>query len=134
MAKASGTKNALIFLSRASTHDNTAFSFVPWSMRFVPLKLCIEFSIFQFVLFLLKFIFFSTNYKDSLTLKCQIPFKIKIIEKPHTVLLSDLWSLSCNKKFENSVIPTWVGIPQNWPVDKFSKFRKRSFESVSFSQ
>ena len=28
-----------------------------------------------------------------------IPLKIKIIEKTHTVLLPDLWFLSCNKKF-----------------------------------
>ena len=33
-----------------------------------------------------------------------IPCKIKIIRKPHTVLLTDLRFLSCNKKFENSMI------------------------------
>ena len=37
---------------------------------------------------------------------------MKIIEKPHTDLLPDLWLLSYNKKFENSVISTWVGVPQ----------------------
>ena len=41
-----------------------------------------------------------------------IPFKIKIIEKPHTVLLPDIWFLSCNKKFENSMISAWVKAPQ----------------------
>ena len=41
-----------------------------------------------------------------------IPFKIKIIEKPHTVLLPQLWFLSCNKKFWNSMISAWVGAPQ----------------------
>ena len=38
--------------------------------------------------------------------------KIKIIEKPHAVLLPDLRLLSCNKKFENSMISAWVGAPQ----------------------
>ena len=28
-----------------------------------------------------------------------IPFQIKMIEKPHTILLLDLWFLSRNKKF-----------------------------------
>ena len=28
---------------------------------------------------------------DSLTLKRLIPFKIKVTEKPHTILLQDLW-------------------------------------------
>ena len=28
-----------------------------------------------------------------------IPFKIKIIEQPHSILLPDLWSLSCSKNF-----------------------------------
>ena len=40
-----------------------------------------------------------------------IPFKIKTIEKPHTVLLPDLWFLSCNKKFWNSMISARVGAP-----------------------
>ena len=38
---------------------------------------------------------------DSLTLNAIIPFKIKIIVKPHTVLLPDICFLSDNKNFEN---------------------------------
>ena len=49
------------------------------------------------------------------------PFKIKIIEKPHTVLLPDLWFLNCNKKFKNSVE---LEFPKNWPGDEFFKLRK----------
>ena len=53
-----------------------------------------------------------------------------MIEKPHTVLLPDLWFLSCNKKFQNSIISAWVGVPQNWTGEKFlnpqySKFWER---------
>ena len=31
-----------------------------------------------------------------------IPFKIKVIEKPHTLSLPDLWFLSCRKKFKGA--------------------------------
>ena len=55
--KISGTENALLFLSRALNHHRFAFN-----LRFVSLKLCMGFSIFDSVLFLLKFM-------DSLTLK-----------------------------------------------------------------
>ena len=49
---------------------------------------------------------------DVLTLKRLNFFKIKITEKPHTVLLPDLLFLSCNMKFEKSMISMWVGAPQ----------------------
>ena len=39
------------------------------STRFISLKLCVGFSIFDFVSFLLKFDFFSTKSTDFLTLK-----------------------------------------------------------------
>ena len=54
--------------------------------------------------------------------------KIKIIEKPHTVLLPDVWFLSCNKKFGNSMISGWVG----WT--NFLNLENGSFEYVAFSQ
>ena len=37
---------------------------------------------------------------------------MKIIEKLHTSLFSDLWFLKF-EKFENSMISAWVGAPQN---------------------
>ena len=49
--KIKGTKNALFFLSRAPT--NHSFT----STKFVSLKLCVGFSIFDSISFLLKFIF-----------------------------------------------------------------------------
>ena len=63
----------------------------------------------------------------SLTLKRDNSIQNKNIEKPHTVLLPDLWFLSCNKKFENSMISAWAGAPKNWPGDEFSKLRKSKF-------
>ena len=70
----------------------------------------------DFVSFLEKSIFLF-NKKHRLTLWFQnliSPFKIKIkiIEKPHIVLLPGLWFLSCNNNFENPMISAWVGAPQ----------------------
>ena len=50
------------------------------------------------------------------------PFKIKIIQKAHKVLLTVVWFLSCN-----SMISALVRAPQNWPGDKFFKTRKSKF-------
>ena len=52
---------------------------------------------------------------------------MKIIETPHTFLLLDVWFLSCNKKFWNSMRYAWVGAPQNWLGDMFFKPRKSKF-------
>ena len=85
-------KKCLLF-SFASSNSSQFFflicdSYMSWSTRFVSLKLCAGFSIFDSVLFLLKFIFlFNEMHVYSASLKCHNPFKIKITEKPHTVLL-----------------------------------------------
>ena len=73
-----------------------------WSTRFASLKLWVGFSIFDSVLFLLKFMFLF--YKMHGLFDFKIPFKIKIIKKPHTVLLSDLWFFNCNKVLKFSDI------------------------------
>ena len=67
-------KNALFFLSRATTHHSFAFNLrflyeLRRKIHLSSLKLCVGFSIFDSVLLLLKFIFFSTKYMDLLTLK-----------------------------------------------------------------
>ena len=47
-----------------------------------------------------------------------IPFKIRIVENPLTLLLPDLWLLSCKKKFWNSMISAWVRVLQKltWTI------------------
>ena len=108
-------------------------SYTSWSTRFVSKAVCGLFH-FRFHFILISLYFCSAKCMDSLTLKRNsfktIPFKIKIKEKPHTVLLRDLWFLSCNKKFWNSVTATWVGAPQKltrWQIFKptISKFWQR---------
>ena len=84
--KVNVTKNAPIFLSRASVHHSFTFN----SRFLYVLKHKVYLSIFDSVLFLLEFIFFLIKNMDYLTLNVIIPFKIKIMEKPHTVLLPEL--------------------------------------------
>ena len=90
-------------------------SYTSWSIWFISLKLWVRFFIFNSILFLLNLILlFSKKHGlfDFLTLKRHNSFQKKKIEKPHTVLLPDLWVLSCNKKFENSMISVQVGAPK----------------------
>ena len=87
------------------------------------------FSIFYSVSSLLKFVFLFKKMHELFDFKT--PFKIKVIEKPHTVLLPNVWFLSCNKKFYNSMISAWVGALQNWPGYNFLNPENRSSENVS---
>ena len=70
--------------------------YMRWSTRYVSLKPCVRYFVFDSVSFLLKIM----KYMDILwLLNVIIFFKIKTIEKTYSFLLPDLWFLSCNKKF-----------------------------------
>ena len=84
--KINGTKNTFFFLSRAPTHHSFTFN-----LRFLyEVKLKVRLSKGMRRIFHFQFISFSTRSMDSLTLKRHIPFRTKILEKPHKFLLSDL--------------------------------------------
>ena len=61
-------------------------SYISWSTRFVSVELCVGFSIFDSILFLLKFIFLFGGLFDLKTsfLSKLKNNKIKIKEKPQT--------------------------------------------------
>ena len=99
-------------------------SYMSWSKRLVSLKLCVGFSIFDSFSFLLKFLVLFHRMQGLFDFKTSIPFKFKIMEKPHTVFLPDLWLLSSNKKF-NDIF--WVRASKNRPGDRFFKPRKQKF-------
>ena len=110
------TKDALFFLSRVPTHYNFTFNLqFLYELKHkdhVSKTVCGIFH-FRFRLVFIKVYIFVQQKARTLCLKNVIcPFKIKILEKPHTVLLPDLWFLSSNKKFKNSMISAWVGAPQ----------------------
>ena len=93
--KVSGTKNAMLFLSRAPTRHN--FTFNSQFLFELKYKVCLSKILYGIFHFRFRFIFIkdfcSTKFMNSLT------FRTKITEKPQTVLLPEQWFLSCNKKF-----------------------------------
>ena len=91
--KINGTKNVLFFLSRAPTHHRFTIN-----LRFLcELKhkgrlsrsVCVDFPFSIPFCFYYSLYFCSIKSMDSLTLKCHNSFQIKIIEKPHALLLPD---------------------------------------------
>ena len=78
--KTNVTKNALFFF-RGPQLITVLLSirkyYTSWSTSFFSLKLCVGFSIFDSVLFLLNFKFFSTESMDSMTLKHHNSFQNK---------------------------------------------------------
>ena len=100
--KINDTKNALIFISGAPIHYSFTFN-----LRFLyelKHKVCLSETLCGFFHFRISFVFIKVYIfvqKNSWTLwlkNVTIPFKIKIMKKPHMFLLSDLWFLSYNKK------------------------------------
>ena len=106
-----------------------------WITRFVSLKLCVGFSIFRFVSFLLKLIFFSAKCMDSLTLKCHNSFKIKIIQKSHTGLFprSMIFKLQIELVKFSEICVNWSS-PKPDLEKNFFNLENRIFENTSFSQ
>ena len=89
-----------------------------WITRLVYLKLCVGFSILDSVSFLLKFIFLLN--------------KRLLIEKPHTVLLPDIWFLSCNKKFEIQWFLLELEFPKTDLVTNFLKLEICECLNINF--
>ena len=120
--KIKATKNTLFFLSRAPTHHS--FTFNLWFLyelkhKFhLPKTVC---GIFRFrfgFVFIKVYVFFFNKMHGLFDFK--------------TLWFFDLWFLSCNKNFYNSVISSWVGAPQNWLGDKPFKPRKSKFWDRQF--
>ena len=104
-------------------------SYTNWSARPVSLEVHVGFSIFDFVSFLV----FAQQKAWILWLsKLIIPFKIKIIEKPHMLFVLDLLFLICKKKFWNPMISGWVGALKNWSRSEFFKLQKLKFWERQF--
>ena len=128
-----GTKNPLFFLSRAPIQQflyelkhkvrlsKTLFGLFLFRFYFVFIKVCIMFQQNAWTLRLKNVIF---------------PFKIKIIEKPHILLLLDLleiFKLQQEVLKLNSICVSWNS-PKIDPETNFLNLQNRSFENFSFSQ
>ena len=133
--KTKGTKNALFFLSCALTYPGFTLRF--WydlnHKARLSKTVCGTFHIrFRFI-FIKVYIFVQQNAWILWLQKVIIPFKIKIIHKPHTVLLPDLWFLNFEVLKFNHICVSW-SFPKCDLVTNFLELENRSFENVSFSQ
>ena len=116
------TLQNIYFFSRVPTHHNFTFNlkFLYNLKNSVQLSktVCMIFYFWFRPIFMKGCIFVQLKEWTLSLSKVIIRLKIKITENPHTVLLPDLCFLNCNKKFENSMIITWVEalrkLPWRW--------------------
>ena len=135
--KINGTKNAIFFLSLAPTHHTSAFNlrFLRGEAQCLSLSKTVFKSVFDSILFLLKFAFlFSKMHGIFWPRNFIISFKIKIKEKLHTVFNPSLCFSVATRSFQIQWYLRVLGLPKNWPADKFFKNAETSFENVRFSQ
>ena len=136
MDKINDTKNALFFreLQCITVCLLICDSYMSWSWntRSVSLKNCVGFSIFNSVSFLLNFIFFVEQNAWPLSLwNVIIPFKIKVLEKPHTVLLLDLIFKLQQEVLKFSDICLSSSSPKIDLVKSFWNLENWSFENLT---
>ena len=109
-------------------------SYMSWSARFISLKLCVGFFIFDSVSFSLKFIYLFNKMHGLFDFKnAKILFTIKIIEKPYTVPRHLIFKLQQEFWKFNYVCVSW-SFPKTELLTNFLNLENRSFEKVSFFQ
>ena len=103
--KMNGTKNAVCFLSRTSTHHSFIFNLgFLYKLKYkahLSKTVCGIFDFWFRFVFIKAYFFVWRNAWIIWLWNVIIPFRIKSIENPQTVLLPGLWFLSRNKKFQN---------------------------------
>ena len=105
------------------------------SRRFVSLKAGVVLSNFWFRFVFIKVYIFAQQNARTLWIYVIIPFKIKIIENPHTILLQDPWFFKMQNKVLklNDIFVSWSS-PKTCMETNFLCLENRSFENVTFSQ
>ena len=132
------TKNALLFLSRVTTHHsfpfNPQFLYELEHMAHLSKTMCGIFN-FCFRLVFIKFYIFVHKKHGLWRENFITPFKIKIIEKPGIVLLPDLWFLSSQQGVlkVNDIRMSWSSLKNDLETN-FLNLENWSFEYVTFSQ
>ena len=108
-------------------------SYMSWSTRFVSLKLCVGFSMFDYVSFLLKF--FSTECMDSLTLKRHNSFQKQNSRKAtHSFAPRPLiFKLQQEVLKFNYIFVSWSSLKTGLATN-FLNLENWSFENISFFQ
>ena len=99
-----------------------------WNTWLIFLKLCVGFSIFVFVSFLLNFIFLFTKSMDSLTLKLHNSFQNKNNRKArHSFAARPLIFKFSTRSFKSQWYPHELELPKNWPGNELFELRKLEF-------
>ena len=99
-----------------------------WNTWLIFLKLCVGFSIFVFVSFLLNFIFLFTKSMDSLTLKLHNSFQNKNNRKArHSFAARPLVFKFSTRSFKSQWYPHELELPKNWPGNELFELRKLEF-------
>ena len=102
-------------------------SYMSWSTRLASLKLCVGFSIFDSVSFLLKFIFLFGKMHGFFDFQNQANRKITHSFAPRPLIFK------LQQEVLNLMISAWVGTHrQNRPGDKFFKLTKSKFWEHQF--
>ena len=132
--KIKGAKNALFFFRELQLVTVLRFicdSCMSWNTRFVSLKMGVGFSFFNSFPFLLKLWFLFNKMCGPWFSK--FPFKIKIVEKPHTLYPRPLiFQLEQEVLKLNDICVSWSP-PKTDIETNFLNLEKWSFENVSFS-
>ena len=99
-----------------------------WNTWLIFLKLCVGFSIFVFVSFLLNFIFLFTKSMDSLTLKLHNSFQNKNNRKArHSFAARPLIFKFSTRSFKSQWYPHELELPKKWPGNELFELRKLEF-------
>ena len=99
-----------------------------WNTWLIFLKLCVGFSIFVFVSFLLNFIFLFTKSMDSLTLKLHNSFQNKNNRKArHSFAARPLIFKFSTRRFKSQWYLHELELPKNWPGNELFELRKSEF-------
>ena len=125
--KINGTTTVLLFLSRAAIHHSFTFNLqflYELKHKVHPSKTLYEIFHFQYRFIIKVYIFVQQNAWTLWLQKVIIPFKIKTIEQPQTVLLP---STSDFQVTIRSIKIQWylheLELSKNWPIDKCFKLR-----------
>ena len=125
------TKNALLFLSRVTTHHsfpfNPQFLYELEHMAHLSKTMCGIFN-FCFRLVFIKFYIFVHKFMDSLTLKLHNSFQNKNNRKArHSFAARPLIFKFSTRSFKSQWYPHELELPKNWPGNELFELRKLEF-------
>ena len=126
-----------LFFSQAPTHRSFTFNsrfYTGWSKRFISLKVCGDFRVLISSRFYWNLYFFHQKPWILWLQSVIIPFKIKIIEKPHTQICSHLQEDLEEDWKSSDICVSWCYPETDLETNFLNLETTWIFENVSFSQ